>query len=88
MSSSYDEIKCPFCGYSNSLDPEYAYSIEEDEHYEHECYGCEKTFIITHNVSHDWYTQCPDHEHDLVPDAKYEGWGTCTHCDEFMKLKK
>lgn len=88
MSSSYEEIKCPFCGLVNSLDPEDAYSIEEDEHYEHDCYYCEKPFVITHNVSHDWYTQCTDDGHDLVPNVKHEGWGTCTVCDEFIKLKK
>ena len=82
-----EDIKCPYCKAAHDLDPEYAYGIAEDEHYEYECGDCEKTFVITHTINHYWDTQCSDSGHNLIPNERHEGWGNCTHCDEFIKIK-
>lgn len=76
------DCSCPFCGEAITIDE----PMGDDEEVDWECPECDREFIVTASYYVTYDATCKDGEHDLIPSDRHSGWGTCSHCNEFMQF--
>jgi hypothetical protein len=84
-----NQLDCPYCDATNTIDYDDGWGLGEDEVYEHECERCAKRFVFTTSISYVHFEEKADclngdAEHDMQPVTHnprfWPDWKRCKNC--------
>lgn len=78
-----EDVNCPYCGESQSIDHDDCHGYTEDELHQQQCGECSKYFVFTTSISY-YYTP---HKADCLNDGSHTFKLTNTYPKEASKMR-